>query len=46
MSFTVVTVLQGHWQGFTKTLVGTFQKAVTFELPVYASYDAQIIEAV
>ena len=32
MSFSVFTNLQGHWSGFTKIVVGTFQKkAVTFE---------------
>ena len=32
MSFSIFTNLQGHWPGFTKLVVGTFQKkAVTFE---------------
>ena len=33
MSFSIFTNLQGHWPGFTKIVVGTFQKkAVTFEV--------------
>ena len=43
-SFSVFTDLQGHYPGFTKIAVGTFQKkAVTFEVKQLEPSDLAIL---